>query len=725
MFGRIGRFTVNRPWLVILAWIVATVALATLAPTLKSSTDQADFLPSRYESVQVTKIQEKAFPQQETPAAVVVFQRTDGGRLTAADKATVAKVAGEFQAKRYETFDKVLTSPEAVSKDGRMALASVVSAEKDPATDKGQESVRKLRSDGKEQLRGTGLKMGVTGPTALALDAKEAAGNTDAMIMMATLLLIIVLLGVIFRSPLIALLPVLTIALMFIVANGLIATASSLFGLEADSSNSAILIVVLFGVGTDYILFLLFRYREHLREGREPKRALIDSVSRVGETIASAAGAVIVAFLALLFSTMGNLRAMGPSLAISVAVTLVAALTLVPAVFSLLGTKAFWPSKAWQRAPKNRLAGKLGTFASRRPGLVAAASTGLLAVLAIGALGFKPGFDQESTLPKSLESIRTNADLQKSFSAGETEPSLVFVTSRQGTPLDKTSLDSFRQSIAKVSGVGEVSPARLSPKGDVAQYNVVLKFRPSSDEAINLVAGDLRDTVHKDAPEGTKALVGGKTAVLADIEDAVEHDYTLVFPIAALAILLILGLLLRSVVAPLYLMLAVGLGFAATLGSTVFLFQNVKGEAGLLFSLPIVVYLFVVAIGTDYNILMVARLREEVLNGKSTAESVRLAVSRSAPTIGSAAVILAGTFGVLMLADNSMLQEMGFAVAFGILLTAFVMALLLVPTLTGLIGPKAWWPRTRSGQQPGHPGQSLAGPRQEEQEPVTITPGRS
>lgn len=718
MFGRIGRFSVNRPWLTIVAWIVTAVALAALAPQLKSSTDQADFLPSRYESAQVTKIQEKAFPQQETPAAVVVFQRADGGKLTAADKAAVVKTAKKFQAKRYETFDKVLTSPEAVSKDGRMALASVVSAEKDPATEEGQESVRDLRADGTGLLRGTDLKMQVTGPTALALDAKEAAGDTDAMIMMATLVLIIVLLGIIFRSPLIALLPVLTIALMFIVANGLIATASELFGLEADASNSAILIVVLFGVGTDYILFLLFRYREHLREGRAPKQALIDSVSRVGETIASAAGAVIVAFLALLFSTMGNLRAMGPSLAISVAVTLVAALTLVPAVFSLLGTKAFWPSKAWRRTPKNRLAGRLGTVASRRPGLIAAASTAVLAVLAIGALGFKPGFDQESSLPKSLESIQANADLQKSFSAGEAEPSLVFVTSRAGTPLDKGALDTFRKSVADVSGVGEVSPARLSAKGDVAQYHVVLTFRPSSDQAIDLVAGDLRDTVHKSAPEGTKALVGGKTAVLADIEDAVGHDYRLVFPIAALAIMLILGLLLRSVVAPLYLMLAVGLGFAATLGSAVWLFQNVKGEEGLLFSLPIVVYLFVVAIGTDYNILMVARLREEVLAGRSTAESVRLAVSQSAPTIGSAAVILAGTFGVLMLADNSMLQQMGFAVAFGILLTAFVMALLLVPTLTGLIGPKAWWPRHAAGQRPGDAEPSPAGAREEEREPV-------
>ncbi|WP_447038486.1 MMPL family transporter [Streptomyces sp. DSM 118878] len=694
MFGRIGRFSVKRPWLTIAAWIVAAVALTGLAPELKSSTDQADFLPSHYESVQVGEIQERAFPEQDTAAAIVVFQRTDGAPLSKADKAEIKEIAGALDAKKYETFKAVRTGPEAVSKDGRIALANVLSTEKEPGDEAG-ESVKSMRADSEELLEGTSLKMGVTGPAATNLDATESAGDTDAMIMMATLVLIVVLLGAIFRSPLIAVLPVFMIMVMFMMATALIATASKVFGLEADSGNTAILIVVLFGVGTDYILFLLFRYREHLRAGQEPKQALIDAVTRVGETIASAAGAVMVAFLALALSTLGSLRSMGPSLAISVAVTLVAALTLVPAVFSLLGTKAFWPSKAWQRTPKNKLSNGLGRLVSRRPAAVAVLSTALLAALAVGALSFKSEWDQESSLPENLESVQAMKDLQQSFAAGESDPSQVYVESRGGAKLEQAGLDAVKKSLAEVEGVGEVAPAQLSPKGDVALFSVVLKYRPASEQAIDLVSGDLRDAAHQSAPDGTRALVGGQTAVLADIETAVEHDYKLVFPVAGLAIMIILGLLLRSVIAPLYLMAAVGLGFAATLGSTVWLFQDIKGEHGLLFMLPIIVYLFVVAIGTDYNILMVARLREEIQNGRAPAEAVRLAVSQSAPTIGSAAVILAGTFGVLMLAGNTMLQQLGFAVAFGIMLTAFVMALLLVPTVTVLIGPKAWWPGNR------------------------------
>lgn len=711
MFRAIGRFAVHRPWLTIAGWLIAAVALAMLAPGLKSTTDETEFLPSHYESVQAGKLQESAFPRTEQPSAIAVFQRTDGGKLTAADRGDVAKVAAGLQDKHREGIAKVATSPQAVSPNGEIALANIV-AEKDkgknPADETVPNAVKDLREDAKPLLKDTQLKMGITGQAATALDSRESSGDTDAMIMMATLVLIVVLLLVIFRSPLIALMPVLIIAVVFMVALGLIGTAADLGGLKADNSISAILIVVLFGVGTDYILFLLFRYREELRAGTQPKEALVNSVARVGETIASAAGAVIVAFLALLLSTMGMMRAMGPSLAISVAVTLVAALTLVPAVFSLLGTKAFWPSKAWKKRPRTRLADGLGSMVARRPGVIAALSAAVLAVLAVGTFSFKAEFDTDSSLSSKLESVQAMKDLQRGFSAGQSDPAMVYVQSKSGARLDKGALDTYKTKLEGVDGVGSATLTTTNPEGTVAQYSVVLKYRPTEDKAIELAGGPLRDAAHSAAPEGTKALVGGTSAVLSDVEKAVNHDYKLVFPVAGLAIMIILGLLLRSLVAPVYLMISVALGFTATLGATVWLFQDLQHKNGLLFMLPVIVYLFVVAIGTDYNILMVARLREEVRRGVPAREAVRTAVARSTPTIASAAVILAGTFGVLMLADNSMLQQMGFAVAFGILLTAFIMAMLLVPTITSLLGHKAWWPghqdAPRVAPPAAHPG---------------------
>ncbi|QKW22419.1 MMPL family transporter [Kitasatospora sp. NA04385] len=692
MFTRIGRFVVRRPWLVVVAWLVATVALTALAPKLESTTDQADFLPSHYESVQVSGVQERAFPGPDQPAAIAVFQRTDGAALTDADKADIAKVSSALEAKGYAHLKQVRTSPDAVSPDGKVGLANVYADTKDVYDDPVTDDVKQLRTDAGQLLNGTALKLGVTGQAATALDTKDSGSNTDGMIMMATLLLIVVLLGVIFRSPLIALLPVLVIVMVYLTATGLISTASSVFGLTADPSVSTMLIVVLFGVGTDYLLFLLFRYREFLRAGMEPRPAMAEAVARVGETIASAAGAVVVAFLALTLSTMGMLRAMGPSLAIAVAVSLVAGVTLVPAVFALLGRAAFWPSKAWKREPKGALAQKVGGLTARRPGLVAAVSGGLLVALAVGLFGFKADFDSGGSLPDKLESVQAMNTLQRSFSAGQADPTLVFLENTSGGRLSEQQQSAYRDALTRIEGVAQVSAPDASSDGTVARYSVSLTYKPSEEKAIDLVGGALRTQAHAAAPDGSRALVGGTSAVLADIRTAVNHDYTVVFPVAGIAIMLILGLLLRSAVAPWFLMLSVGLGFAGTLGATVWLFQGVKGADGILFTLPILVYLFVVAIGTDYNILMIARLREEIRAGNDPRAAIRHAVAQSAPTMGAAAVILAGTFGVLMLADNSMLQQMGFAVASGILLTAFVMALFLVPAVTTLLGRRAWWP---------------------------------
>jgi RND superfamily putative drug exporter len=502
-----------------------------------------------------------------------------------------------------------------------------------------------------------------------------------------------VLLLVIFRSPIIALLPVVLIGLISPMATGLIASANEAFDMRADSSIQQLLTVVLFGVGTDYILFLLFRYREALRAGEDAKGAMVHAVERVGEAITSAAGAVIVAFAALTLSSLGMLRSMGPALAIAVFVTLLAGLTLVPAVVSLLGTKVFWPSKTWQREPQGTGFARLGGAIARRPAVWALVSAVFMGALTLGALGYRANFDLAgSSLPKDKESMVALDDLQKGFPAGTTDPTSVYLTSTDDGPIPETQAAAFRSRLDGVEGVGEVSAARLSTDGTTASYSVVLSDPPASDKALETVKDRLRPIAHEDAPSGTKALVGGTTAVYVDINKAVDRDYSVVFPVAALAIMVILGLLLRSLVAPWYLMLSVALGFGATLGATSLLFQQIGSQPGLMFMLPVIMYLFVVALGTDYNILMVSRLREEAREGRTPHDAAGTAVRHSGPTIGSAGVILAGTFATLMLAGNSTLSQMGFSLSFGILVAAFIMAMIFTPALTALIGHKAWWP---------------------------------
>ncbi|MFD6400375.1 MMPL family transporter [Nocardia sp. NPDC060249] len=691
MFARLGRVVVHHPWKVIGLWVLAIVAVLSTAPTLTATTEQSEFLPSHYESIQAMKLQEQAFPQHTAPAALIVMVRADGAALTEDDSAAVAAAAAALTAHDIKGVTGIQVTPP--SENRLVQVVAVQMTKLTDAADKTQgEAVKSLREQLKEQVRDTGLKAGITGTAAQTLDQTEEGEKGMAIIGIATIVLILVLLLIIFRSPVIALLPVITIGAISSTVSGLIAMAATAFDLDIDTSISAILLVVLFGVGTDYILFLMFRYRERLRAGDDPKTAMINAVARVGEAITSAAAAVIIAFMALTLSSLGMFRAMGPALAIAVAVALLAGLTLVPAIVSLLGTKVFWPSKAWQVEPRGARFGAIGAAMGRRPGVFAVASGGVLVALGVFAVGFNPTFDLSSgSTSNASESVVFTTELLKGMPAGATQPSDVLLHS-PGAPLSEGQLTTYRTALTQVEGVGQVGQAQLSPDRTIANFQVTLANAPESDTALDTVAGPLREVAHQVAPAGATAAVGGMTAVYVDFKDAMNHDYAIVFPVAAILIMLVLALLLRSLVAPWYLMASVFLGFAATLGATVLVFQHIQGENGLIFTLPVIMYLFVVALGTDYNILMVARLREEAREGHTPREAAALAVRHTGPTVAAAGLILAGTFASMMLAGNSTLSQMGFAISVGIAIAAFVMALFFTPAVTALLGRRAWWP---------------------------------
>lgn len=709
MFAALGRFVVRRPWWVIGGWVLAAALIVGFAPKLTATTDEASFLPTHYESIQAQQLQQQAFPTAKAPAAIVVFARQDGGALTAADQQKITEIVAQLTAARIDNVTAIQATP--VSANGLVQIAPVIMPDVTSLSDTSQtDAVQKLRDVLAPAVHGTDLRAGITGTAAQQLDTRDSGTRATLIVGVATVGLILLLLLLIFRSPIIALLPIVVIGVVSQMATGLIGWAAKAFDLKVDSSVSAMLIVVLFGVGTDYILFLMFRYRERLRAGEEPKTAMVSAITRVGEAIASAAGAVIVAFLVLTLSTLGLFKSLGPALAIAVAVTLLAGLTLIPAVVSLLGTKVFWPSKAWKTEPTGARFAAIGGSLGRHPGRYAIASGGVMVALAIAAFGFHPNFDLSagSTSSAAESTVYSNV-LLTGLPAGSTQPTSVFLRSQDGTPLPAAEVTAFGQRIGQVPGVGQVAPAQLSTDSSVALFSVTLTEDPSSTAAINTVRGPLRDTAHAAAPPGTSALVGGITAIYVDIQAAVDHDYLVVFPVAAVIIMLILGLMLRSVVAPWYLIASVGLGFAATLGATVLVFQVFGGQPGLIFMLPVIMYLFVVALGTDYNILMVARLREEAREGRSPRDAAAMAVRHAGPTIAAAGVILAGTFASLMLAGNSTLTQMGFAISIGIAIAAFVMAMFFTPAVTALIGHAAWWPghgdrgesRDPAGDRPG------------------------
>ena len=685
---------VRHPWRVIALWVIAAVAIIATAPALPTTTNESSFLPSSYESIRAASLQDKAFPQAgdvTADAAIIVFARADGQKLTSADSAKVASVAAALNSRHIKNILSVTAGPASPNKLVQTALVSMNNSILNGTSNAAGDAIKVLRADIKPLVQGSGLSEGVTGTAAQQLDSQQSGNNAEKIVTIATLALILILLLVIFRSPIIAFLPLIVIAVVSQVATGLISDVNSALHLNADSSVTTLLIVVLFGIGTDYILFLMFRYRERLRLGDDPKLAMVNAVTRVGEVIASAAGVVIVAFLALLLSTLSLFRSLGPTLAIAVAVTLVAGLTLVPAVVSLLGRKVFWPSKAWRREPKGARFAAIGRAVA--PARRVRAGLGLVLVaLAAGALSFKPTFDLASAgISSNAESVTALKTLEKGLPPGATDPTQIYLHANSGS-LSTAEVTAYGAKLKTMPGVGAVAQPTVSKDGATAEYTVTLSYNPDSTTAVNVLKNQLRPDAHAAAPPGTFALVGGTTAVFADIQRAVNHDYAVVFPVAAVIILLILGLLLRSAVAPWYLMVSVGLGFAATLGATVLVFQTLAGQSGLVFLLPIYMYLFVVALGTDYNILMIARLREEARQGMSPHDAAAHAIRQSGPTIGAAGLILAGTFASLTLAGNSILQQIGFAVAAGIALAAFVMAMFFSPSLTALIGNRVWWP---------------------------------
>lgn len=700
MFERLGRFVVHNPWKVIAGWVLVTVAIVAFAPALGDvvTRDQSNFLPSDYESMEAGELAEQAFGQGNDSSATIVIKREDDQALSDTDKATIGELGQQLESANIDRVTGVQTGEQALSPNKKVQLVSIglEGIGDDP---KLLDAVKTIRDTADPALNGTGLSHAVTGDVAMFADNADAFDTAFVIVGAATIVLIIGLLLLIYRSPVAALLPIITVGVVSTLAPGLIALCAKAFNFQVDQSLQILMTIVLYGVGTDYIVFLLFRYRERLRAGDDPKAALVAAVARIGEVIASAAAAIIIAFSALLLAVFGGFRSFGPGLSIAVALMALASVTLIPAVISLIGTKVFWPSKSWQRAPKGTTFQRLGKFTGRRPGVVALLSGGLMVLLALGMLGFDTDYDQSGQLPSDTESARGLEDMKVGFPVGALNPTSVLVKSENGQALDPNTLNAYAADLQKADGIGGVMPAgadgnvaQLSDDGTIAQIDLLLDSSPYSNEALDLAGESLRDTAHDQAPEGTTAHVGGLSSAFADIRDANNRDLLVIFPVAGLFIALVLGLLLRSVVAPVYLMAAVVLGFFSTMGATVFAFQGIGDRPGVSFMLPMLVYLFVVAIGTDYNILMIARLREEAKLGNDPRMAADLAVEHGGPSVGAAGVILAGTFASMLLGGISFLMEMGFAVSTGILIAAFVMSMFLVPSVTALLGHKAWWP---------------------------------
>jgi len=687
-----SNFIVRIRWWAIAIWILAAVLIVVLSPSLSSveSNNQSSFLPKSYESVQAIDIAKKLSSSSQDATDLIVFTNNSGQSLSAADTQTVGRVVGIVDAEHIPHVLSVTTDSKDIAPNHKVQLAQVTYSG-DPDDTTTINTVKSVRDALSTQLAGTDLKSAVTGQEAISYDTSAESKRALKIVSIGTLLLVLILPALIFRSPFAGLLPILAISLVDLIASSLLADAAKLFNFQVNQQLSVIFTVVLFGIGTDYMLFLLFRYRERLRSGDHSRGAVSFALSRAGVAIVSAALVVLSSFSALFFAKFGIYSSMAPGLLIFVAVMMLAALTLVPSLVAIVQEKVFWPSKAWKSKSMNpTISKKIGGAIAVVPFDVASFVVIFLVVLSIFALGYKADFSSFSEPPKNTESATGYDELTSAFPPGVLDPTQVYVSSP--TPLTPHELKPLVTSLQKTTGVASVNPPVISSTSTIAEISVTLKDDPSSATAITNVAGPIHQAAHDVSIDHASVYVGGSTAVLVDIKAATNRDLRVIFPIAAAFIFIILALLLRSLVAPFILLFCVGLGYLATLGATTLIFLKIGHSPGLIFFLPLFMYIFVVAIGTDYNILTITRMREEISEGHPPQKAADLTVEHSSATVVSAGLILAATFSSLLLAGISFLTQLGTAIAIGVALASFVIAPFLIPSLAALVGYAIWWP---------------------------------
>jgi len=822
MFQRLGHITARYRIPIIVGWIVLAAVLTLIAPDLDevSSSDQKDFLPADAPFVHAQEVQARVFPEQSAASSsVVLVAAGPGGSVHDAD--VWAFIA------RLETWLNSASAPEniiqavgpttapqfadqLISPDGRIALVGVgLSTIADvAATDEAVNAI----DDWLAANTPAGLAAYQSGEAALSTQAEASALTTMDRTLWITIVLVIVALLIIYRSPVSPLIPLFAVTMALLVSVGIVGLLAEAGVIAVLTEVQTILVAVMYGAGTDYCLFLISRFREEMADEVGVAQATKRTVHLVGETISSSAGTVFVGFMSLVFAQMGMFKSAGPMLAIGIVISLLSGLTLVPALLAVLGNRAFWPTRA-----RHRSSGRFYEFTSKlvssRPLLTIALIAAVMAPFAVYGLSRDLNYDMVSELPEDIPSVRGYHLLQEHMGGGVLFPLTVVVTGHDAdalageivrltdelyalegvsdvrglhTPLgyaDETingllrvdaqlalllSLDEQQDATATevdpqavVEGMKRyvsLIAARFPQVADdenlktaqqildggmlgimmrqkellAAVEGLIVRFqglddayllppagegdlfaqlKPLFDEYLSADGRSYRLEVVLSDPIGEggfdtvnairellqtyegrgEAVVSGFTVVYTDIRDIMNQDMYRAFGIVLAGIFVVLLLMLRSVVAPVYLIATVVLSFTCTLGLTSLFFDLVLGVERLSWLLPLFMFVFLVALGIDYSIFLFGRIKEEVAT-HGVREGVHVAVARTGAIITSAGVILAGTFAGMMAGEIAFLTQLGFAVAVGVLMDTFIVRTVLDPALAALFGRWTWWP---------------------------------
>jgi RND superfamily putative drug exporter len=740
VFETIGRVSIKFRWLVVAIWIVAPLVAARTLPSLSSVTpsNNAQFLSATSPSQQAAALA-APFQGKNAGATAIIVAFRSSGPLTAADEAAISQIERTVATVPDVTFVR----DQGASQDGQARKVLVATSISTLSEAKTANIVNTIRSDFADAQAPAGLSFHLTGAMAQSADAHAASTTTSGNIQKFVLLFVIVLLFIVFRSvlaPAVTLLP----AVASLVLAGPVIAQASMAGLPVSPVTQQLLAVLLVGAGTDYGLFLVFRVREELRQGAAPKDAIVKAMGRVGQSITFSAATVIAALLCLLLATFGLYRGIGPSLAIGLVIMLLAALTLLPALLGIFGRAVFWPSHPAAGQQTIGLWGRVAARVVGHPVPTLLAGLVLFGTLTTGLIGYRiSGFASGTATPAS-DSEAGNAVIAAHFPPANNNPDILlmhFTTpvwdhpddlarahqqlaaspdlrgltgplNPNGTSLDASEVARLHAGLGPAAGLppappqGSAIPLTLyeayrstaqfiSADGHTVQFYALpsagLAGSTAAREAIPAIRVTLSTAAH--AASAQDYGVAGQDAVTYDIGHTATSDLQGIVPVVLAIIAVLLAVLLRSLIAPWYLIVTVGLSYLASLGFAMIVFVHLGGDAGLNFVIPFLLFIFAMALGEDYNILLMSRIREEAHTHPVLHTALTRAIEQTGGTITSAGLILAGSFTVLGLAsNNAQAHQLGFTIAFAVLLDTFFVRTLLVPSIAMLLGRWNWWP---------------------------------
>ena len=708
----------------IFVWIGVIVTLALVAPPISEVTtnEQEEFLPVGVESVQALEILRNKYPMDDGIPAIAVFHSDDGfDEFELGGIHDYIKFLGSDDLPgvifdQIPTLDGYSLINAFKSSDGSTFAIpfKVTGSPSDPSFSNSIDA-----AVAQAQLIGGRVQVdaNLTGPATILRDAVKIFQSIDLRITLVTILVVIVIMFFIYRAPGLVFIPLFILVSALMVARFVAALVVDLTGLPLNDQVTSIMSVLLFGVGTNYVLFIVARYREEITNSSDRFRAMESAMRKVGPSIIGSSMTTVVAMFLLIFSTLGSFKTMGPMLAITVSIMLIVALTVLPAAIVLMSRLAFWPSRtiaSQQNLLTKPIWEKIGRFVVNRPKTVFLVTTAILLIAITPSFRMVPSFNFIDGFPDDVESKSGYALLKKGFAPGDLSPTSVFIHTPDHDVIDHSAfIEGLANAIEDNPGVNyvkgmtrpygsyigqQVDEASLkmfnSPDGTTSRLDVSLMGDPYSEKALTVIE-DIRSiiqsTINSQSITGVEVLVGGDTAVQLDTKTVIDEDTRLLAPLILFAILCVLILIQRSFVAPLYLLFSVIISYAATFGISIFIFQDILNHTGVAYSNGIWIFVFLVALGADYNIFVIARIKEET-ERLGFNEGIAVAVGKTGGVVTSAGIILASTFAVLTTLPLRDVFQLGMAVMLGVLIDTFVVRTLLVPSMAAILKNYSWWP---------------------------------